>query len=182
MKLVPVLETKNLIITILTPADFKLLVEYQNNNKQHLSQWEPIRTPEYFDEYETKKRIENSSLDYQLGNSISLVALNKDKNKIVSLCTFSNIVHGAFQACNLGYSINEEDQDKGLMYEMLNVSIKYVFQTYKLHRIMANYMPENRPSESLLIKLGFQKEGLAKSYLKIAGIWQDHILTSKISS
>ncbi|WP_415232094.1 hypothetical protein [Psychromonas sp.] len=36
-------------------------------------------------------------------------------------------------------------------------------------------------SEKLLVKLGFEKEGVAKSYLKIAGSWQDHVLTSKIN-
>ena len=55
------------------------------------------------------------------------------------------------------------------MFEMLQASIKYIFEELKLHRIMANYIPENGRSEKLLKRLGFQKEGLAKSYLKIAG-------------
>lgn len=46
---------------------------------------------------------------------------------------------------------------------------------------MANYTPSNIRSEKLLTKLGFEKEGLAKSYFKIAGSWQDHVLTSKIN-
>lgn len=45
---------------------------------------------------------------------------------------------------------------------------------------MVNYIPSNIRSERVLLKLGFEKEGLAKSYLKIAGKWQDHILTAKI--
>ncbi len=52
---------------------------------------------------------------------------------------------------------------------------------YKLHRVMANYVPSNIRSENLLNRLGFRKEGTAKSYLKIAGSWQDHVLTSKIN-
>ena len=67
------------------------------------------------------------------------------------------------------------------MFEMLQAAIDYVFSEYNLHRIMANYIPTNSRSENLLNKLGFQKEGLAKSYLKIAGSWQDHVLTSKIN-
>jgi ribosomal-protein-alanine N-acetyltransferase len=46
---------------------------------------------------------------------------------------------------------------------------------------MANYIPINIRSGKLLDKLGFQKEGLAKSYLKIARSWQDHVLTSRIN-
>jgi ribosomal-protein-alanine N-acetyltransferase len=43
-------------------------------------------------------------------------------------------------------------------------------------------IPSNIRSGKLLDKLGFQKEGVAKSYLKIAGPWQDHVLTSKLNS
>jgi len=32
----------------------------------------------------------------------------------------------------------------------------------------------------LLDKLGFKREGFAEKYLKINGIWEDHVLTSKI--
>jgi len=42
-------------------------------------------------------------------------------------------------------------------------------------------MPHNAASERVLFKLGFEKEGIARKYLKIAGKWEDHILTSKIN-
>jgi ribosomal-protein-alanine N-acetyltransferase len=181
LKLIPELETENLIISVLTPDDFELLVKYQNENRSHLSPWEPSRTPQYFSLEETKKRVELSFKDFQLGSSISLAAFDKNKSEIIGLCSFSNIVHGVFQACNLGYSISENKQGKGLMFEMLQASILYVFTEYNLHRIMANYIPSNIRSSKLLDKLGFQREGVAKSYLKIAGSWQDHVLTSKIN-
>ncbi|MCJ8298752.1 MAG: 30S ribosomal protein S5 alanine N-acetyltransferase, partial [Pseudomonadales bacterium] len=51
----------------------------------------------------------------------------------------------------------------------------------KLHRIMANYIPENVRSAKVLEKVGFKKEGYSPSYLKIAGKWQDHVLTALIN-
>jgi len=181
LKLIPELETENLIISVLKPDDFELLVKYENVNRSHLSPWEPTRITEYFCLEETKKRVELNFKDFQLGSTIPLVALDKTKSEIICLCSFSNIVHGAFQACNLGYSISEKNQGTGLMFEMLQASIEYVFTEYNLHRVMANYIPSNIRSGKLLDKLGFQKEGVAKSYLKIAGTWQDHVLTSKIN-
>lgn len=129
----------------------------------------------------TLKRITNSLESYQLGKSISLVGFSHDRSLIICICTFSNITHGVFQACNLGYSICKTEQGKGLMFEFLETCIQYVFAEYKLHRIMANYMQSNIRSEMLLQRLGFEKEGIAKSYLKIAGTWQDHVLTSRIN-
>ena len=176
------LKTPNLIISQLKAEDLPLLVKYQNENKKHLAKWEPRRTLDYYSIEESRKRIDVNLQNFKLGTSISLVGFNKTKTEIITLCTFSNIVYGVFQACNLGYSISEREQGKGLMFEMLESSISYLFNEYHLHRIMANYIPQNKRSEKLLLKLDFKKEGLAKSYLKIAGKWEDHILTSKISS
>ncbi len=67
------------------------------------------------------------------------------------------------------------------MRESLTVAIQHVFRDIGLHRIMANYRPENTRSEHLLASLGFEKEGLARSYLKINGSWADHVLTSLIN-
>ena len=63
------------------------------------------------------------------------------------------------------------------MFELLETSIDYVFNEFKLYRIMAN----NFRSGKLLNCLGFKREGVAQSYLKIAGVWQEHVLTSIIN-
>ena len=181
LKSTPELKTEHLNISLLNLDDFELLVNYERENNTHLSQWEPLRSKKYFSLEETRKRVENNFKNFQQGSAIALVGLNQMQTKIICQCTFSNIVYGAFQACNLGYSISANEQGKGLMFEMLQTSIQYVFDEYELHRIMANYIPSNIRSEKLLNRLNFQKEGFAKSYLKIAGLWQDHILTSKIN-
>lgn len=50
-----------------------------------------------------------------------------------------------------------------------------------MHRIMAGYMPSNKRSEAVLMKMGFQREGYAKNYLLINGKWEDHNLTALIN-
>jgi ribosomal-protein-alanine N-acetyltransferase len=68
------------------------------------------------------------------------------------------------------------------MHEALTAAIAHVFEVQKLHRVMANYQPDNLASEKLLQRLGFEREGYAMQYLNINGIWADHVLTSLISS
>ncbi|MNW20600.1 ribosomal-protein-S5-alanine N-acetyltransferase [compost metagenome] len=63
----------------------------------------------------------------------------------------------------------------------MTAAIAHVFQNMKLHRIMANYRPENARSARLLSRLGFQREGEARSYLQINGAWCDHVLTALIN-
>lgn len=178
---IPKLITDNLIITVLQPENYSLLLKYERSNRKHLSNWEPLRSENYFTGESVQSRVKLNFEKFRSGSSIPLVALDKTRSKIVGTCYFSNIVHGVFQACHLGYSINEEDEGKGLMLEILKESIDYVFSNLDLHRVMANYMPSNIRSEKLLTRLGFEKEGFANSYLQIAGTWQDHVLTSKIN-
>jgi len=72
-------------------------------------------------------------------------------------------------------------QGQGLMYEALQCAIGFVFGELGLHRVMANYRPENERSHRLLRRLGFEQEGHARAYLHIDGHWRDHVLTSLIN-
>ncbi len=67
------------------------------------------------------------------------------------------------------------------MAKVCQVAIEYAFKELDLNRIMANYMPVNTRSADLLNRLGFSQEGLARKYLKINGVWEDHVLTSKLN-
>ncbi len=68
------------------------------------------------------------------------------------------------------------------MRESLQVALHWAFSELDLHRVMANYMPRNERSARLLQHLGFEQEGYARRYLQIAGVWEDHVLTSRIRS
>ena len=59
--------------------------------------------------------------------------------------------------------------------------LAFVFGTLRMHRIMANFRPENRRSRALLQRLGFTEEGFAKDYLFIDGAWRDHVLTALVN-
>ncbi|PIQ43755.1 MAG: hypothetical protein COV52_04750 [Gammaproteobacteria bacterium CG11_big_fil_rev_8_21_14_0_20_46_22] len=67
------------------------------------------------------------------------------------------------------------------MSEALRAVIAFVFEEQKLHRLMANYRPENKRSEAVLSNLGFEKEGFAKAYLYLDGAWRDHVLTALVN-
>ena len=53
---------------------------------------------------------------------------------------------------------------------------EFAFSTLGLHRLEAACIPENAPSRRLLVKAGFTEEGFARAYLKINGVWRDHVL------
>jgi len=181
MQPLPRLTTRDLVITVLQPADYALLQNYYRDNEQHLAPWEPLRESDYHQGAEVQKRLTRALTGFSQGRELHFAAYKPGQEEIVALATYSNLIHGAFQACYLGYSIAEKYQGQGLMAQMLIATNAFVFEQLGMHRIMANYMPENVRSERLLMRLGFEKEGLAKSYLKISGKWRDHVLSAKIN-
>ncbi|MCL4129122.1 UNVERIFIED_CONTAM: hypothetical protein GTU68_048682 [Idotea baltica] len=173
--------TSRTIVEVLDLKYAQLMLDYYIENKKHLEFWEPVREDGFFTLQSISEILEKNQQELNNKSALKFAILDKNHGDIMGVCNFTNIVYGSFQACNLGYSLAERHQGKGLMKEVLESAIYHMFEELKLHRIMANYIPSNIRSEKLLTKLGFEKEGLAKSYLKIAGKWQDHILTAKIN-
>lgn len=157
------------------------LRRYYIDNAAHLDSWEPARTEDFHDPAAWRDRIETAIADQKAGRALKLLIRRRDNDAMIGVCNYTNIVRGSFQACHLGYSISAAAQGQGLMYEALEASLHHVFTALNLHRVMANYVPENDRSARLLERLGFEKEGLAKRYLHINGVWCDHVLTSKIN-
>jgi ribosomal-protein-alanine N-acetyltransferase len=68
------------------------------------------------------------------------------------------------------------------MTAAVNAVIPFAFGTLKLHRVEAACIPGNAASIGLLEKTGFRREGLARQYLCIDGVWQDHLLYAKLET
>nr|WP_282437003.1 ribosomal protein S5-alanine N-acetyltransferase [Achromobacter sp. Bel] len=154
---------------------------YLLENQNYLQPWEPLRHAAFFEPYAVAERLQGMAQRNANGEALHLLLFGRESDELIGVCNFTNIVRGAFQACHLGYSIAERSQGQGLMHEGLTAAIAHVFQNMKLHRIMANYRPENMRSARLLSRLGFQREGEAQSYLQINGAWCDHVLTALIN-
>ena len=65
---------------------------------------------------------------------------------------------------------------RGYMSRGVRAAANFVFATLRLHRLEAACLPHNEASMRLLQSVGFRHEGYARSYLRINGKWQDHIL------
>ena len=179
----PYIETQRLILAIPTPDYASRMLQYVDDNRAHLAPWEAVRPDEYFTLDFWSRRLSLAVEEFTSGRALSLVLLDRTNPSglLIGQVTFSNITRGPFQAAYLGYSLDHRAIGKGLMYEALTAAIKYAFEELNLHRVMANYMPTNERSGKLLRRLGFSVEGYARDYLKLAGDWQDHILTALIN-
>lgn len=181
MNALPMLLTARCSLVLLQPDNAHLLLAYRQRNLAHLSPWEPTPNPEDGTLAEACQRAAaTSAKGFVDGVSVHFIATDPQTGAMVAACNFTNIVRGIFQACHLGYSVDHARQGQGLMHEVAQAGIGYMFETQGLHRIMANHLPANVRSEQLLRRLGFEREGYARAYLKIAGKWEDHVLNALV--
>ena len=155
-----------------------MMTRFRLENLAHLEKWEPKRNPEFFTDGFWQIQLRLLLKDFRDGGSACFVLLDPSEVEVLGVCNYTNIVRGTFQSCHLGYALAARHEGRGLMYEALSLTNNYLFQEQGLNRIQAAYLPHNERSGSLLAKLGFEKEGFARRYLKINGIWEDHVLTS----
>ncbi|KHD26798.1 ribosomal-protein-alanine acetyltransferase [Vibrio caribbeanicus] len=163
------------------PTDGKLISDYFTANRSHLKPWEPKREPAFYTESGWTQRLIKLNELHRMGLGYYLLILDTESGEMLGTISFSNISRFPFHACNVGYSLGQCAQGRGVMSRALKLAVRYMFSIQNIHRIMASYMPRNQRSEAVLNRLGFKREGFAKDYLLIDGKWEDHNLTSLIN-
>lgn len=171
-------QDEDIILRTAEPTDGKLISDYFIANRDFLREWEPKREDAFFSEAGWTQRLIKLNELHRMGLGYYLIILDSNSGEMLGTISFSNISRFPFHACNVGYSLSETAQGRGVMTRALRMALEYMFNIQNLHRIMAGYMPRNKRSESVLKRLEFTQEGLAKDYLLINGKWEDHVLTS----
>lgn len=164
-------------------GDEVALARFYSDNRSFLQPFSPTFNEELFSARAWRDRIESTLAEYRNGKGLRLILLPRtEPTRVVGVANFTSISGFPTYLCNLGYSIAESEQGKGLMTEALQGAIHYMFAETNLHRIEANYMASNARSSRVLEKLGFVIEGYAKDYILINGRWEDHVRTGLSNS
>jgi ribosomal-protein-alanine N-acetyltransferase len=179
----PELRTARLTVRLARPGMQEAMARFLHDNFEgHLDRWSPPATTAFFTEAFWRDRLAIAVEEFHAGRAARFVLQpGEAAGPVVGTCNYTNIVRGPFLACHLGYQVARSHEGRGLMAEALRATNDFVFREMKLHRIMANYRPENERSGRLLERLGFVREGLAKDYLFIDGAWRDHVLTALVN-
>lgn len=169
-------ESADLLIRLVTAADAAALAAYHSRNAAHFLPWEPQREPGYYSALALERRLQTVVQMQAKGQFAVFIGL--EQGQVVGHCTLSQIVYGAFRAACIGYAIDKAWEGTGTMRRICERSIDHAFSTLQLNRLMASHMPANTRSAGLLMRLGFEREGYARRYLKINGRWEDHVMTA----
>ena len=154
--------------------DASRLAGLLRDNRDFLAPWEPIRPEAFFTAEGQRRVIEDALTGYGRGVTIPRVIISEDH--IVGRITLSNVVRGAFLSGNLGYWVAADHNGRGLATAAVGEIREAAFGRLGLHRIEAGTLPHNVASQRVLQRNGFERIGLARNYLRIAGRWEDHVI------
>jgi len=178
----PRLVSDRFVLRLADDSDVPAMLAYRRQNAEYLAPFEPARTADHFSEEFWQRKLAEHRREFEAGEAVRMVLFGSGvPAEVLGIVAFSNIIRGPLQSCFLGYALAEQEQGKGLMTDALRLGIGYMFDEMRIHRISANYLPNNTASGAVLKRLGFTVEGYARDYLRIDGTWQDHILTSLLN-
>ncbi len=176
-----IFQQNDMVLRLAELSDAEALAHYFVKNQHYLEQWEPKREPEFYTAQGWTQRLTKLIELQRHSLAFYWVLVCQREHQILGVISLGNISRFPLYSCNVGYSLDENAQGRGLMRTMLSKVCQWGFKEQNFHRIMANYMPHNYKSGAVLKAVGFEQEGMAKAYLLINGQWQDHILTSLIN-
>ena len=82
----------------------------------------------------------------------------------------------------IGYALSSRHQGQGVMSEALTLVLPELFVAAGIERLEARCSVENLASQRLLERLGFEREGLLRSYFELRGRRIDNYLYSLLKS
>jgi hypothetical protein len=174
-------ETERLLLTSSNPCMAEEVLNFYKNNKEDFEATEPIDKNNFYT-IEVQKR--NLSMEERAFSEKFFVRfwifLKENPKKIIGTFSFSKIKMGYFCSASLGYKIDKEFRHKGYCTEAIRFGLYYAKNNLNLHRIFSTVNLDNKNSISLLLKLGFDREGLLKDYVFLNGKWTNQYLYAKI--
>jgi ribosomal-protein-alanine N-acetyltransferase len=161
-------------------ADYAEWVALREASRDFLTPWEPTWPADDLTRGSFRRRIKRYSEDQRSDLAYPLFIFRKSDGVLVGGLTLANIRRGCAQAGNLGYWMGASYAGKGHMTGAVAAVLPFAFGTLRLHRVEAACIPANVASIRLLEKTGFRREGFARQYLCIDGVWQDHLLYARL--
>lgn len=178
----PVIETERVLLRTPQMSDYPAWAELRATSRDFLMPWEPLWSPDELSRASFRRRVRHYLRDLREDVGYALFIYDRTRNALVGGLTLCNVRRGVTQACTLGYWVGARYAKQGYMTAAVRAVVPFVFDTLELHRLEAACLPSNTASVRLLEKTGFHREGLARRYLRINGVWQDHLLYALLES
>ena len=175
-----VIVTERLRLRLPENSDLASWIQLRSEGRAFLEPWEPAWKKDALSKEAFLSRVEWSESAASKKTALPLLIIRRIDNVLVGSVTLDNIRLGPHKSASLGYWIGECFSRQGYMKEAIDSLVYHAFSEIGLSRIEAACVPDNIPSRRLLETTGFRYEGVAQSYLEVAGRWRAHVLYANL--
>ncbi|TBW34968.1 N-acetyltransferase [Siculibacillus lacustris] len=172
----PILRSERLVLRVPALADHPEWASLRERSREYLEPWEPLWPDDDLSRPAFRRRIKRYLNEIHEGSTYPFLVFDGRNRQMLGGITLAQVRRGVTQTGTIGYWMGMPHAGRGHMTEAVAMVAGFAFDTLKLHRLEAACLPSNAASIRLLEKVGFSREGLARSYLCIAGAWRDHLL------
>lgn len=157
-------------------SDYPEWSELRAASRAFLQPWEPVWPADDLTRAGFRRRMNAYQRDTDLGVGFAFLVFRQSDGAMTGGISLSNVRRGVAMTATVGYWSGAAFARQGHTLAAVRVASRFAFGKMRLHRLEAACVPDNEPSKNLLLRAGFQQEGLASAYLKINGKWRDHLL------
>lgn len=179
-ELIPAITGAGVVLRTPVASDYAEWAAVREASRDFLVPWEPTWPADDLTRSAFRRRLKRYAEDQRSDVAYAFLIFRSDDGALVGGLTLANIRRGVAQAGSIGYWIGQPFARKGYMTAAVRALIPFSFGTLRLHRLEAACIPTNAASIGLLEKTGFKREGYARGYLCINGVWQDHLLYARL--
>ena len=174
------IDTERLILRPPQHGDFRAWAALRRDSADFLQPWEPVWADDHLTRKAFVNRVYWAARSIGQGTAVPLFLERRADARLLGAITLDNIRRGPAQSATIGYWIGAMHAREGYMREALTATVHYAFTELDLSRLESACLPENTASRGLLERCGYKYEGVAQSYLQIAGRWRNHVLYANL--
>lgn len=157
-------------------GDYAAWADLRERSRDYLRPWEPAWPDDDLTRPAFRRRLGVYAREMEQGHAWPFFIFDAKGRTLYGAITLSNVRRGVAETGTLGYWIGQPYAGRGLATAAVRAMTHFAFRSARLHRLEASCLPTNQGSRRVLEKAGFRQEGEARAYLKINGVWADHVL------
>ncbi|HET7648459.1 MAG TPA: GNAT family protein [Gaiellaceae bacterium] len=164
------------LIRPLVPEDAEELTAVLASNREAFLPVMPDRPDGYYTVAFQRERLA------RLGEEDGWFFAILDGAAIAGTLNIGDVIRGPLLLANLGYWVDRARHGRGLATRAVAEACAFAFGAAGLHRLEAGTLPDNVASQRVLEKNGFNRYGVARGLVRIAGEWRDHVLFERLAT
>lgn len=166
----------NLYLTTLNSDCTNEILNFYKRNADYFEPYETDKPDNFYTKTFIKNLVDGEFNAFIKKQHARFYLFDANKSdSIIGCVSFSDIKHGSFKSCVIGYKIDHNFQRQGYGSKMLKMALKIMAEEFDMHRIEAYILPDNAASIGLAKKMSFIEEGIAHKYVLLNGKWTDHL-------